>query len=254
MDTSRHVGGTALVTGAASGIGRATVVRLSAEGARIVAVDLHEEPLRQLGKEIEHGGGQIVPVAGDITDQRVVDTAVGAAGRRIDLLVNNAGIMDYFLPVDSIDDDTWARVIDVNTTAPMRFCRAVVPLMKAAGGGAIVNVASVAATMGGAAGVAYTASKHALVGMTRNIAVLYAPDRIRCNAICPGGVETNIAAGGGVPREAWVFERFSATSYPRSQRTATADEVAAVISWLGSSEASDVNGAVLPVDAGWSAF
>lgn len=254
MDTSRHTGRTALVTGAASGIGRATALRLAAEGARIIAVDQHDEQLRLLGKEIERNGSEITVVHGDITDQRVVDTAVDAGAGRIDLLVNNAGIMDHFLPVDSVDDDTWARVIDVNTTAAMRFCRAVVPLMKATGGGAIVNVASAAAIMGGAAGVAYTASKHALVGMTRNIAVLYAPDGIRCNAICPGGVVTNIAEAGGTPREPWVFDRFGATSYTRSQRTAAADEIAAVISWLGSGEASDVNGAILPVDAGWSAF
>ena len=254
MDTARHTGRTALVTGAASGIGRATAVRLAAEGARVVAVDLHADPLDRVVKELVGSGVEAVAVPGDITRQEVVDAAVAACSGRLDVLVNNAGIMDYFLPVDSVDDETWARVLDVNTTAVMRFCRAAVPVMKEVGGGAIVNVASAAAIMGGAAGVAYTASKHAVVGITRNIAVLYAPDGIRCNAVCPGGVDTNIAEGGAVPREPWVFERLSATSYPRAQRTAGPDELAATISWLASSEASDVSGAVLPVDGGWSAF
>ncbi len=253
MDRTRHVGHTALVTGAASGIGRATVVRLAAEGARVVAVDLHAEPLELVVKHVRHAGGDAVAVAGDITDQRVVDAAIEACHGHLDLLVNNAGIMDWFLPAETVDDATWSRVLDVNVTAAMRFCRAAIPVMKARGGGAIVNVASVAGIMGGAAGLAYTTSKHALVGLTRNVAVLYRQDGIRCNAVCPGGVDTNIAEGGAVPHEAWVMERLTATSFPRGLRTADPDELATTISWLGSGEASDVNGVALPVDAGWAA-
>jgi NAD(P)-dependent dehydrogenase (short-subunit alcohol dehydrogenase family) len=254
MDSTRHRGSTALVTGAASGIGRATALRIAAEGARVVCVDLHDEPLAKVVAEVEGAGGAAVAVAGDVSDQAVVDAAVAACDGRLDLLVNNAGIMDFFLPVDAVDDETWSRVLAVNTTAVMRFCRAAVPLMKTAGHGAIVNVASAAGTMGGAAGVAYTASKHAVVGITRNVAVLYGADGIRCNAVTPGGVATNIAQGGAVPKVPWVYERLAATSFVRAPRVADADELAAVVSWLGSEDASDVNGAVLPVDGGWSAF
>lgn len=253
MDSSRYAGRTALVTGAASGIGRATAQRLAAEGARVVLCDLHKVPLDETVAEILRTGAVAAGVPGDITEQATVDAAVLACGGRLDLLVNNAGIMDGFLPVDAVDDETWHRVLAVNTTAVMRFCRAAVPVMKAAGGGAIVNVASAAAIMGGAAGVAYTASKHAVVGITKNVAVLYAADGIRCNAVAPGGVATNIAEGGGVPTVMWPYERLAATSFPRALRTAQPEELAAVIAFLGSPDAGDVNGIVVPVDAGWSA-
>lgn len=254
MDTTRHAHHTALVTGAASGIGEATAIRLALEGARVVAVDQHTEPLTLVVKKILEAGGSAVCVVGDVTHQDSVDEAIAACRGRLDVLVNNAGIMDYFLPVGSVDDDLWARVMDVNVTSVMRFCRAAVPMMKSAGKGSIVNVASVGGSMGASAGVAYTASKHAVVGLTRNIAAIYAADGIRCNAVAPGGVATNISLGGAVPKEKWVYDRLMATSYTRAVRTAQPEEIASVISWLASAEASDVNGAILPADAGWSAF
>jgi len=254
VETTRHAGRTALVSGAASGIGEATAVRLAREGARVVLVDQHIEPLTLVVKRIVEEGGQAVAVVGDVTRQACVDEAIAACDGRLDVLVNNAGIMDNFLPVDRVDDATWARVFDVNVTAVMRLCRGAVPLMRAAGHGAIVNVASAGGTMGATAGAAYTASKHAVVGLTKNVAALYAADGVRCNAIAPGGVATNIAKGGAAPKDAWAFDRLSRTSFPRAVRTAQPEEVAATISWLASTEASDVNGAVLPVDAGWSAF
>lgn len=247
----RHSGRTAIVTGAASGIGRATALRLGREGCeRVVIVDLSADRLAEVAAEVTGA----VPIPGDVRMTEVIDAAVDACAGRIDVLVNNAGIMDYFLPVDSLDDQTWEHVMAVNVTAVMRMCRRVVPVMRAQTSGVVVTVSSIAGLTGGAAGFAYTASKHALVGMTRNMAALYAAEGIRSVAVCPGGVDTNIREHGAVPREPWVYERLAATSFPRGQRVADADEIAAVISWLASDEASDVNGIAMPVDAGWTAM
>jgi NAD(P)-dependent dehydrogenase (short-subunit alcohol dehydrogenase family) len=134
----------------------------------------------------------------------------------------------------------------------MRLMRAVLPAMLAQGRGAIVNISSVAGLSGGAAGIAYTASKHAVVGMTRNTAFFYGPQGVRTNAICPGGVETHISEGGAVPREPWAFERLQ-TGFSRAQRTAQPDEIASLALWLASDEAVNVNGAVIASDGGWTA-
>ena len=169
-----------------------------------------------------------------------------------DVLVNNAGIMDWFLAAGDVDDTTWERVFAVNVTAPMRLMRAVLPGMLEKGRGAIVNISSVAGVSGGAAGIAYTASKHALVGMTRNTAFFYGPQGVRTNAVCPGGVETNIAEGGAQPRTPWSFERLQ-SGFGRAQRTAQPDEIATLVAWLASDEAANVNGAIIPSDGGWTA-
>ena len=116
----------------------------------------------------------------------IVDAAK-AAFNRVDILVNNAGIMDFNAGVATMDDETWDKVIAINLTAPVKLMREAVKVMKEQGGGTIVNVASKAGTSGAAAGVAYTSSKHGLIGATKNTAWLYKDDGIRCNAICPGG-------------------------------------------------------------------
>ena len=133
-------------------------------------------------------------VVADVSAQEGVDKILSVAGARVDVLANVAGIMDGFLPAHEVDDQTWDHVLAVNLTGPLRLTRAVLPSMMAAGKGAIVNVASEAALRGSAAGVAYTASKHGLVGLTRSTAVLYAESGVRCNAVCPGAVATNIEA------------------------------------------------------------
>ena len=250
--SSRFDGRVAIVTGAASGIGRAIALRLAAEDAVVIAADVNAARLEELRSETV--AGQIVRVAGDLTTEAGLSAVVTAAANHggADVLVNNAGIMDWFLPVGDIDDETWARVLEVNVTAPLRLIRAVLPAMLAQGRGAIVNIASVAGFSGGAAGVAYTASKHALVGMTRNTAFFYGPQGVRTNAICPAGVETHISEGGAVPREPWAYERLQ-TGFSRAQRMAQPDEIASLVLFLASDEAVNVNGAVIPSDGGWTA-
>jgi NAD(P)-dependent dehydrogenase (short-subunit alcohol dehydrogenase family) len=245
----RFAGRTAVVTGAGAGIGRATAVRLGREGARVVGSDISAERLDALTAEF--GDLDLTTVAGDIADEDGVPTLVAAAGDRIDVLVNNVGIMDGFLPPAEMDDETWERVLAVNLTATMRATRAVLPSMLAAGGGAIVNVSSEAGFRASASGVAYAASKAAVNSLTRSTALFYRPQGIRCNAVAPGPVATSIEAP-------WRSTLAGQVLGPIMQATippiAAAEELAAAITWLASDDASNVNGAILACDGGWSAL
>jgi len=253
MDAGRFAGQTAIVTGGGSGIGRATAVRLAAEGARVVVSDLLPVRVAETIALIAEGGaGEGIGAAGDVTDQFHVDALVADAGARIDVLVNCAGIMDAFLPVGELDDVMWERVLDVNLTAPMRTIRAVLPLMRAAGSGSIVNVASAASLRGGASGTAYATSKHGVIGLTRSTAVLYRAAGIRCNAVLPGAVATNIGAT-AAPRSDFamsVLGPLMSIIPPVAQP----GELAAAICWLASPDAANVTGALLSSDGGWSAI
>ncbi|MCS7475230.1 SDR family NAD(P)-dependent oxidoreductase [Umezawaea endophytica] len=239
-----------IVTGGGSGIGRAAALRFAAEGARVLVADLDASRAAAVVEEI---GGAAVAVVGDLGEQAVVDrvvaTAVEAFGG-VDVLVNNAGIMDGMTATADVTDEEWDRLIRVNLTAPFRLARAVVPHMLAKGKGAIVNTASEAALRGSAAGTAYTVSKHGVVGLTRSLAIMYRKDGIRTNAIAPGATITGIVAN--VDPEA----HGPSTLMPymgNFGRVSEADEQAAVIVFLASDEASNLNGVVLPVDNGWSA-
>jgi NAD(P)-dependent dehydrogenase (short-subunit alcohol dehydrogenase family) len=251
MDASRHDEKTAIVTGAGSGIGRATAIRMASEGARVVGCDVNQEGLDSVAEEVGAAGGRVEVLAADVTVPADVDAVAAAAGDRIDILANVAGIMDHFLPLGDVDDATWDRVLGVNLTGVMRLTRAVLPIMQAAGGGAVVTVASEASLGAGAAGVAYTASKHGVIGLVRHVAFFYGPEGIRSNAVLPGGVETGIGAS-SAPQVGWAMERAQrklATMGPMAKP----DQIAAVVSWLASDEASNVNGAMVTSDGGWSA-
>ena len=245
----RFAGRTAIVTGAGSGIGRATALRLAREGARVVVADIAADRLEQLAAEFPDL--DLVPVAADIATEEGVRAVVEAAGGRVDALANVAGIMDAFLPPAEVDDATWERVFAVNVTAAMRLTRAVLPLMLTAGGGAIVNVSSEASLRASASGVAYTASKHAVNGITKSTAVFYKGNGIRANAVAPGPVATNIEAPFKSEHAAGVLGPIMQTTIPP---VATAEQLAATICWLLSDDASNVNGAILPSDGGWSAI
>jgi NAD(P)-dependent dehydrogenase (short-subunit alcohol dehydrogenase family) len=223
-------------------------VRLAAEGARVIAVDVAEHRVGAIVDEL--GGAPSAGVVADVSRPDDIERIVAIAeDRPVDVLANVAGIMDGFLPPHELDDETWDRVLGVNLTGPMRLIRAVVPAMLTAGRGAIVNVASEAALRAGASGAAYTASKHGVIGLTRSTAVFYGPSGIRCNAVCPGAVATNIEAA---PRSAFAMEVLGPL-LSNVPRIATAEELAAAICWLASDDSMNVNGAVLASDGGWSA-
>ncbi len=246
---ARFAGQTVIVTGAGSGIGLATALRVAKEGGRVVAADISQERLDDL--VAANAGLDIVPVAGDISAEETVAAVVSAAGGRVDALANVAGIMDNFAPVHEVDDAIWERVFRVNVTALMRLTRAVVPLMLQAGAGSVVNVASEAGLRGSAAGAAYTASKHAVVGLTKNSAVMYGPQGLRFNAVAPGATLTNIVADWGSKLAA---ERLGPLMGANIPVPATAAQLAASITFLLSDDGTNVNGAVLASDGGWSAL
>ncbi|GAA2390790.1 hypothetical protein GCM10010420_13370 [Streptomyces glaucosporus] len=242
----RFDGQTAVVTGAASGIGRAVASRVVREGGRVVAVDVSADGLAALAAEL---GGNVVTVAADITAPESADAVLAAAGGRVDALANVAGVMDDDAAVHEVDDRIWERVMRVNVDGPMRLMRAVVPGMLAAGGGRIVNVVSEAALRGSAAGAAYTTSKHALVGLTKSSAYQYAGTGVQVNAVAPGAVATGIQVPGAAPYGSSRTARMR-VAIPG---LATAEELAASITFLLSRDAVNINGAILPSDGGWSA-
>ncbi|MFH8484081.1 SDR family NAD(P)-dependent oxidoreductase [Streptomyces longisporoflavus] len=246
VTAGRFGGQTVVVTGAASGIGKAVASRIVREGGRVVAVDVSADGLAALAADL---GEAVVPVTADITEPASAEAVLAAASGRVHALANVAGVMDDDAAVHEVDDTTWDRVMRINVEGPMRLMRAIVPGMLAAGGGRIVNVVSEAALRGSAAGAAYTTSKHALVGLTLSSAYQYAGTGVQINAVAPGAVATGIP----VPAAAPYGSARTAKMRVAIPSLAMAEELAASITFLLSRDSVNINGAVLPSDGGWSA-
>jgi len=252
----RFQGKVAVITGAGSGMGLAMATRFAAEGARVVAGDWNAERLEAAVKRIQANGGTIVGVQGNIAEQEtaesLIELAINTYGG-LDILCNNAGVMDNMQGVGALSNDVWRRLLGINLDGPMFTSRRAVQHMLAHGGGVIINIASTAALHGGAAGAAYTASKHALVGLTRNTAWMYAKQGIRCNAICPGATMTNISESMPKDRSDLVGAKrvgeFTALIPAYLEPT----DIAALTLFLASDEARYINGAIIPADGGWDA-
>ncbi|WP_312169472.1 SDR family NAD(P)-dependent oxidoreductase [Microbacterium sp.] len=244
---ARFAGKTVIVTGAASGIGKATATRIAREGGRVIASDIASDKLDALKAELPDA--EITTVAGDLTKQDAIDAVIDAAGDTIDALANVAGINDDFSPAGETTDAVWDRVIAINLTAPFKLMRAVLPIMEKAGRGSILNVSSEAGLRGNASGNAYTASKHGIIGVTKSAAFMYGPKGIRVNSVAPGGVAT------GIPMPPHMSEYGSGRLAPFQQAiptVATAEQLAASITFLLSDDGVNINGAVLASDGGWS--
>lgn len=243
----------AVITGAGSGMGRAMAELFVREGAKVVAADWHTEAVVEAVASI---GGSIVPVTANVAEEAectaMIDRAITAFGR-IDVLVNNAGVMDLFQAVGDVDNAMWRRVMSVNVDGPMFAMRKAAPLMLAQGSGAIINIASVAGVGGGSAGAAYTASKHALIGLTRSTAFQYAKLGVRCNAIASGGVNTNIMQSIDPARiDQAALGRLGAYHATNPGMLEPID-LANLALFLASDDARHINGAIIPADMGWRA-
>ena len=259
---ARFEGRVALVTGAASGIGRATARRLAAEGARVALVDRDATGAEAVARALGDGPTAqafCCDVASSAEVAAVARAAEAALGP-IDVLANVAGIGDPGgLPLEALSDALFASVLAVNLAGPFHFCRALVPGMAARGRGAVVNVSSLAGrTKSALGGLAYTASKSGLLGLTRHLAFDYGPRGVRVNAVCPGAVDTPMiraasaagAAAGGAVAKLRAGHAAALRALMPIARLSTPEEQAAAILFLASDDAAYVNGVALDVNGG----
>lgn len=254
---NRLAGKVSIVTGAGAGLGRAIAQLFAAEGSKVVATDIHGEHLDSLAREVAAAGGELIKVISDISRQedvdRMFDEAIKAFGT-VDILVNNAGVMDAFAPVADVDDAMWQRVMGVNVNGPFMSMRRAVREFLKKGGGVIVNVSSIGGLNGARAGAAYTTSKHALNGLTKNTGYMYSKSGIRCNAIAAGAMETSILSGFDFSSITPLIQERIMAPAASNPRASKPEEVANLTLFLASDESSFVNGAIIVADGGWTAY
>jgi meso-butanediol dehydrogenase / (S,S)-butanediol dehydrogenase / diacetyl reductase len=255
--TRRLAGRVAVVTGAASGQGAAVAARFAAEGADLVLADIREEGLDQTRKAIEETGRAALAVPTDLTretDLRALAAAAGEAFGKVDVLYNNAGVISGG-DVDGIDWDAFDRVLAVNAKSQLFLVKHALPYLKAAGKASIVNVSSVGGLVGAPHNTVYAASKAAVSGITRCLAVELEPFGVRVNCIAPGAVDTPMPGVFLAHFEGAELERMKGLLVSRQiqKRWATADEIASVAAFLASDDSSYITGHILPVDGGYLA-
>jgi NAD(P)-dependent dehydrogenase (short-subunit alcohol dehydrogenase family) len=254
---------TALVTGAGSGIGRATALRLAVEGAAVAALDRVRDAAEETVRSIRAADGRAAALTCDVSVSAEVERAVEAAVAElgpIDVLANVAGVGDTAGSegIEGITDERWAKVLAINLGGPFYMCRAILPAMAERGRGSIVNVSSLAGRSKSAnGGLAYTASKAGVLGLTRHLAFDYGPRGVRVNAICPGGVDTPMLRAGSADAAASEKEARTRTEriaayrwFMPIKRLSAPEEQAAAIAFLASDEASYINGVALDVNGG----
>jgi NAD(P)-dependent dehydrogenase (short-subunit alcohol dehydrogenase family) len=246
----------ALITGAGGGIGRASAERLASEGASLVLADVAEAALVESADAARQAGTRVLAAVADVTRPEDFDALVARAEGELgglDLLVNNAGIEGAVAPIESYPLDVFDRVLAVNVRGVFLGMRAAAPALRRRGGGAIVNLASVAGVTGDASLSAYVASKHAVIGLTRSGALAFGKDGVRVNAVAPSPVETrmmrSLEAGLGGPQGAEMVKKLVTERIPLG-RYAEPAEVAALIAFLGSDEARFITGSTYTIDGG----
>ncbi|WP_320164563.1 SDR family oxidoreductase [uncultured Trichococcus sp.] len=246
----------AVVTGGASGMGEAICRKFAKEGAKVVIADYNYEGALKVANEIntetlDAAAAIKTDISIEADADAMIDTAIALFGK-VDILVNNAGIMDGFEPVGEVSNERWERVFAVNVNGPMYASRKVIQYFLEQGSGNIINIASIGGMQGGRAGAAYVASKHAVIGLTKNTAFMYAKKGIRCNAIAPGAVATNIAQSMGNVSK--FGQETTGVGMAINPAYGTPAQIASVALFLASDDSSFVNGAVVTADGGWTSY
>lgn len=260
-----------LVTGATSGIGRAVALRAASEGAFVIAVGRNEERGNGVVSAIEEANGKATFLKCDVSNKEAVKTLFATIKEKygkLDVAINNAGIVGASKTVEELEDEDWSNVIDANLNSCFYCCREEVKLMQP-DGGAIVNVSSVAGMRGFPSAAAYVASKHGVTGLTKAVAVDYATKGITCNAVCPAGTDTpltekssagikermaELAAQGKDPMEWLKNSMLSGKTETLQKKNATPEEQAATILYFASDEAKHVTGSIVASDGGFTVY
>jgi NAD(P)-dependent dehydrogenase (short-subunit alcohol dehydrogenase family) len=246
----------ALVTGAASGIGRATAALLAERGAAVACVDVNAAGLAETVDAIVAAGGNALALEADVTDLGAVEAAVVSAVAELsslDGVANVAGVGDFTGDVTEIAPEEWARVLAINLSGAFHVSRAAIPHLRAAGGGAIVNVSSQFGLAGCLASPAYCASKAGLIGLTRAMAIDHTSEGIRVNCVCPGPVDTPMLAWTDATPELTARERARTQGRNLTGRSGRPEEIAATIAFLLSDDVEFMSGSIVAVDGAWTA-
>lgn len=245
----------AIITGSGSGMGAEMATLFAAEGASIVGADINIERANEVAEKIKTNGGQAIAIKTDVSCladiKKVFKTAKDKFGQ-VDIVVNNAGIMDDFSPVGEMTNETWERAFAVNADSVMYATREAVKEFLPKKKGVILNTASVGGTNGGRAGAAYTAAKHAVVGLTKNTAFMYEKEGIRTNAIAPGGINTNI--GESIKNASEFGMERQKAGMGLMPGMGSSSSIAKTALFLVSDDADFVNGVIVPVDGGWTTY
>ena len=247
----------AVITGAGAGMGKAITLLFVNNGCKVIAADINQDRLNTLDAEVKKLGGIITTIKANMANEVDVDAMINLAKTTygtLHILVNNAGVMDNFQPVGEVDNETWDRVMKVNVDGPYKAMRGAIKIFMENGSGNIINIASIGGLKGGVAGAAYTTSKHALIGLTKNTGHMYAKSGIRCNAIAPGAVATSIGETIDMTKITPMVQDRIMTGMALNPRIGEPNEIATAALFLASDDASFINGAVLVVDGGWSSY
>lgn len=246
-----------IITGAGSGTGKEMALLFASEGSKVVATDIDQNRLDELVKEVKENGGEISTLIADMAKEedieKMIQTAVSKYGT-LDILVNNAGIMDSFQPVADVENSMLEKIMKVNFEGPFKAMRSAMKIFLEKNSGNIINICSVGGIKGGAAGAVYTSSKHALIGLTKNTGYMYSKSGIRCNAIAPGAVQTNISQTIDDSKMTPLINDRIMVGMSIMPRVGEADEIAKVALFLASDDSSFVNAHVCVADGGFSAY